>query len=157
MLRASLTAAGQDRLVVEGPCDEARSFAAARLPGGPIHVAPFVDVAWEASLHGRLEPSGRWRHGVALVSDPAASPGPGGAEVRDAAPDVAAALRRSMQKVAGRLHDLGYFGPFAIDAFAWVDADGTTRLHTPSEVNARYTMHFGRGAPELVGLEHTAE
>lgn len=156
VLRASLCAAGQDRLVVEGPCDRAVSFARERLPGGPIDVSPMVEIVEEFALHGHVGAVGELQAARPVRYPGSARPASRAPSFEPAAPDVAAALRRAFERVGEELIAMGYFGPVGIDAFTWRDHDGAVRLRAVSEVNARYTQNFGLCAPGLVGLEHTA-
>lgn len=138
--------------MVEGASENARAFARDRLPGGPIHIAPMVDIVHEFGLHGRVEQSGEVRIGRPIRYLRSAGPRP--LEAATAPEDVSAALPDSVDAVSARLSLIGYFGPFGIDAFTWKDVDGTVHLRAVSEVNARYTLGFGLGAPELIGLDH---
>ena len=154
ILRASLCAAGQDRLVVEGPSDRAASFARSRLQSGPIEIAPMLDIVEEFAIHGHVASDGAVRSGRAVRYTESARPGSAPPGIAPAPPDVAAALQRALARVSEELVGMGYFGPLGIDAFTWRDAAGTIRLRAVSEVNARYTLYFSTCAPELVGLDH---
>ena len=54
-------------------------------------------------------------------------------------------LIAAAQRVAGALTAVGYHGPFGIDAFRWLDADGRADFEPLSELNARYTMGWWTG------------
>ena len=43
------------------------------------------------------------------------------------------------------LREAGYFGPFGIDAFRWLDVNGARRWNPRGEINARYSMGFSIG------------
>jgi hypothetical protein len=43
-------------------------------------------------------------------------------------------------RAARRLHGLGYFGPLGIDAMRYRAADGSIRLRSLQDINARWTM-----------------
>jgi hypothetical protein len=58
-------------------------------------------------------------------------------------PEIDAAIR----VVAGTLRDMGYRGPFGIDAYRYRDESGTVALNPLSEINARIT--FGHIAREF--------
>ena len=154
LLRGSLCAAGQDRLVVEGSSDRVASFARTRMPSGPVEIAPMVDIVQEFAIHGRVSSDGTVRAGRAAGYFASARPGTSVPEVRPAPSDVEAALQRAFARVGEQLAGLGYFGPAGIDAFTWRDAAGAVRLRAISEVNARYTANFSKCAPECLGLEH---
>jgi hypothetical protein len=55
-------------------------------------------------------------------------------------------LFQKAERVAGLLHEAGYFGPYGIDAYRYrlADAHGFCAL---GEINARYTMGFAIGFP----------
>lgn len=63
-------------------------------------------------------------------------------------PALAAALEAAGQRAANALADIGYHGPFGIDAFLWRDLDGLPRLRRCTDLNARYTTGWGIGPPE---------
>jgi hypothetical protein len=48
-------------------------------------------------------------------------------------------FEQAFQDAAEALVQIGYFGPFGIDAFRYIQ-DGATGFHALSEINARYTM-----------------
>ena len=50
-----------------------------------------------------------------------------------------------LERVGAALHAAGYFGPFGIDGFTWIDAHGTERVRVRSEINARYSMGWATG------------
>lgn len=50
------------------------------------------------------------------------------------------ALIDAAQRAGRALSTAGYFGPFAIDGYAWRDREGCTQLNALSEINARFTM-----------------
>jgi hypothetical protein len=58
---------------------------------------------------------------------------------------VAKALEAEVRRVALALHEVGYFGPFGVDAFTYRARDGSIRLQPRSEINARYSMGFAVG------------
>lgn len=154
ILRGSLCAAGQDRLVVEGASDRVAAFARSRIPSGPIDIAPMVEIVDEYAIHGHVAPDGAVRGAQPVRYTAIARPGTSPPAVEPAPPDISSALQGALDRVAEELVGLGYFGPVGIDAFTWRDADGAVQLRSVSEVNARYTLHFKMCAPELVGLEH---
>lgn len=154
LLRSSLCAAGQDRLVVEGASDRVAAFARSRIRSGPIDIAPMVEIVEEFAIHGHVAPDGAVRSAQAVRYPAIARPRTSQTAIEAAPPDVSSALRSALDRVAEELVGLGYFGPVGIDAFTWRDADGAVKLRSVSEVNARYTLHFSVCAPELVGLEH---
>lgn len=156
ILRASLCAAGQDRLVAEGPCDLAANFAERRLLAGPVDLAPMVDIVEEFAIHGRIGSDGARCAARAVRYSGTSRPGSRQPGVEIAAPDIAASLAHAFEEVGEQLSSMGYFGPVGIDAFTWRDATGSVRLRAVSDVNARYTQFFSMCAPDLFGLDHTS-
>ncbi len=161
VLRRSLSCAGGGRLVAESWGPEVASWGGAALAAGPVEVQPLVDIVDEYSIHGWLDRSGELRCGAPLCWRPA-----------EDAPDVGgppplsklemATICDSARGVGSTLRSMGYFGPFGVDAFRWRRADGATRLQVGTDINARWTLHFARGAPELLPppsshQEHLAE
>lgn len=57
-------------------------------------------------------------------------------------------LRDAARVVAQRLLSVGYFGPFGVDAFSWLDG-GRVRLNAVSDVNARFTLAWSLGMGDL--------
>lgn len=161
LLRRSLSCAGGGRLVAEGWHAGVASWAASALEQGPIEVQPLVDVVEEYSIHGWVHRGGVLRCGSPLCWRSADDSSPGG-EVAPLLDRERARIEGSALEVGARLRELGYFGPFGVDAFRWRRADGVVRLQVGTDINARWTLHFARGAPELMRSvsgqqEHLAE
>lgn len=55
-----------------------------------------------------------------------------------------ALLQDELERVAGALHEAGYFGPFGIDAFRYRLSDGSTAFNPRCEINARFSMGYPR-------------
>jgi hypothetical protein len=55
-------------------------------------------------------------------------------------PEESAQLAAAVGAAGAHLTALGYAGPFAVDAFAYRDADGARRFHPICEINARHTF-----------------
>lgn len=55
------------------------------------------------------------------------------------------ALAASLEQAGRALHAAGYFGPFGVDAFRWVDERGASRFCARCEINARYSMGWAIG------------
>jgi hypothetical protein len=151
--KAPWTAAGRDRAFGDGPprgelrAHVARLFARA----GALVYEPWLDrvvdvgtcahvdaagVVTAAAPHQlRVDASGRFR-GIALAA-PALAPG------------EADALAAAVVRAGAALTELGYAGPFTVDAFAYRDAahPGARRLRALCEINARYS--FGAVARAL--------
>lgn len=120
-----------------------RSFAR----GEGLQVEPWLERRGDFARHGwvtrkktlllgptvlqRCDARGRW-----LGSEEA----PPDALRRDEADHLEGELVRTGQALA----QLGYVGPFGIDAFRYLDASGTLCFQPRSEINARFTMGFPR-------------
>ena len=114
---------------------------------GPINAFE-PELRGDFALHGHLSPSGALvlgeptrqvcdANGAWLESAPA-SPG-------DLEPNERAALEDAGREAAEALWSAGYFGPFGIDAFRWLEPGGALRFHPRCEVNARYSMGWATG------------
>lgn len=143
--------AGRGHRVIEparrSAADDA--FVLAGIAEGGVQIEPNVPIVAEYGKHGiivageplRLGAMVRQRcdaRGVWLASEAIDAPTEDERVVDEC-------LSRQAMQVAGALVAAGYFGPFGIDAFTYRDADGAVRLHTLSEINARYSMGFGVG------------
>jgi hypothetical protein len=111
--------------------------------GHGVSVEPWVTRQADFAMHGRLtrageatlgravmqrcDARGRWQESLPA---PAGSLHAGELEL----------LQRTAEAVAHALHEAGYFGPFGIDAFAYLDESGQRRFHPLVEINARYCM-----------------
>ena len=142
LLRRSLCCAGGGRLLAPAWDRRAGAWAEAALEEGPIEVQPVVDVVEEFSVHGRVDRAGSTVLGAPLQWAPRVR------QVRST--EDASRLVELGEEVGRRLAALGYHGPFGADAFRWLDAEARPRLQVGTDVNARYTMHFSRGAPGLL-------
>src|SRR5690606_11572155 len=110
--------------------------------GGGLRIEPFVEITMEFAQHAWLA-----RDGALLAGTPTrlccaadgsfVSSAPAGDCL---GPQERAALRAALARCGSALHELGYFGPFGIDAFRWRDAGGRARFLPFHELNARYTM-----------------
>ncbi len=161
VLRRSLSCAGGGRLVAEGWNAGVASWATSALEQGPIEVQPLVDVVEEYSIHGWVHRGGELRSGSPICwrSVGESAPGGGAAPLSE---QERARMEDSALEVGARLRGLDYFGPFGVDAFRWRRSDGVVCLQVGTDINARWTLHFARGAPELMQpasghQEHLAE
>ena len=57
-------------------------------------------------------------------------------------------LQSELTKVADALARAGYFGPFGVDAYRYLDLDEQLRFQPRSEINARFSMGYPRGLLE---------
>ena len=124
-----------------------RSFA--RKQG--LQVEPWLDRTQDVACHGYVFASGQFVLGDALGQHCDAH----GSWVSsrtllddELAPHERALLERELVKVAEALAREGYFGPFGIDAYRYVDAAGELRFQPRSEINARFSMGYPRGLLE---------
>jgi hypothetical protein len=121
--------------------------------GGGLQIEPFVQVCAEYALHGFIEPSGPTLRGAVIGQECAAD----GAWLRHGAaaadPAHINALHRSFEVVVTALREVGYFGPFCIDALVYRDGEGRVQLQPLGEINARFTMGYFTGmASQLPAL-----
>jgi hypothetical protein len=58
---------------------------------------------------------------------------------------LSARMTEEAHFVGRALHEIGYFGPFGIDAFVYHDKRGGVGFQPRSEINARYSMGFAVG------------
>lgn len=119
---------------------------------GGLQVEPWVERAGDFAQHGfiardavltlgepttqRLDASGAW------CATALASPEELSEEEREA-------LGRSTTEAARALATAGYFGPFGVDAFRYLDARGVRRFNARCEINARYSMGWATGMGTL--------
>lgn len=132
------------RVIPPGPLGKAdEAFLLSSLTRGGVVIEPEVRITMEVAIHGwlavdgdvalgrlvrqRCDARGQW-----LSTEPIAEPFP-----------FAPALEVEAARVALRLHEAGYFGPFGIDAFVY---DGG--FQPRSEINARFSMGFAIGMPD---------
>lgn len=153
LLKRPFGFAGRGRLAVGRALDAAaeRWIAASFAAGEGLQVEPWVERAGDFGLHGYVP-----RAGDATLGEPTVQRcDAGGAWIesgRAAAGDLGAgereALRAAAVEAAAALGAAGYFGPFGIDAFRWVDAGGALRFNPRCEINARYAMGWAVGMGE---------
>ena len=154
LLKRPFGFAGRGRKRVQhalAACEEAWVGASFR-DGDGLQVEPWVDRLGDFALHGYVT-----RAGVPFFGEPTTQEcDRTGAwqrttlASRDAlSPDEERALRASAVEVAHALRDVGFFGPFGVDAFRWARGDGTSSFNTRSEINARYSMGWAVGMGPL--------
>jgi hypothetical protein len=132
--------------------DPARAWieASLRSPDG-LQVEPLVARAGDFGLHGHIARSGVVSLGEPTRQDCDAS-GAWKGSARAAPGDLdfeeMRALVSETERAAAALKVAGYFGPFGVDAFRWVDEAGRTRFNPRCEINARYSMGWAVGMGE---------
>ncbi len=143
ILKRAFGFAGRGQRAVQAQLTEADlSWISSSLKYGGIEAVPRVELRGEFSLHGVLHRGGRLECGRIARQCIA-----GGAWV-DSKPVGEAELKASerasfqaaLKHVASALERSGYFGPFGVDAFRWLDAEGNLNWNPCSEINARYSM-----------------
>lgn len=138
---------GQRRTRGEPTADDRRWFDAALRQGGFL-AEPWLDLALEVGVHGRIEPDGRFSLGRICVQQVDAyrswvSTRLAGPE--DVEPAGARRLQDRAASAAEALWAAGYWGPFGIDAYLWRAPSGAPELNPMGELNARYTMGYAVG------------
>jgi len=153
LLKRDFSASGRgQRRVRAGEVGEAeRLWLAASMRHGGVQLEPFVEIEREFSTHGRIAQNGsvELREPCWLLCDEWGAwrdtrPAP----VEALAPDEARALLDEARRAADALVELGYFGPFGVDAYLWRDGAGERRLQPRGEVNARMTLGWRVSFPE---------
>ncbi len=157
VVKAAYSAAGRERVRDRGtaPAADRATRIDRLLARGPLLFEPWVERVVDIGVAGlvdagsvRLWPPHRLQsdaagvfRGIAIGDDDELLAGE-----RDA---ITAAAR-----AAGRaLADIGYAGPFGIDAFVYRDPRGDRRLAALGEINARLTFgHVARAHAEAAGL-----
>lgn len=139
LLRRSLSAAGQGRLIVEVWSDDVATWVNRALRLGPLHVMPLVDIDGEFSGHAFLHRSGEVELGHHVDQVVRGAAWSSATRREQAVPE----LRRALDAVIKRLQGMGYFGPLGVDGFAWLDGAGAKHVAAGTDVNARYTMSMG--------------
>lgn len=146
--RAFSFAGREQRRVHEGVLDDStrgfclRSFA--RSEG--LQIEPWVTRLLDFSRHGYLTRTGALLMGSTREQrcDPMGRFL--GMSMRAPAldPHEEQSVTRALQETAAALSDAGYFGPFGIDGFRYLDAGHRPALDPRCEINARLTMGYPR-------------
>jgi len=150
MLKRPLAFAGRGQMRFYGPIsDKQWSWLDVSLARDGLIAEPLVTPTLEASLHGFVWQSGGLELGricVQEVSDRGVFRGVRLARAGELTAIESLSLFEQGQRVAGFLHEAGYFGPFGIDAYRY-QVGGGGGFCALSEINARYTMGFAIGFP----------
>jgi hypothetical protein len=150
LLKRPLAFAGRGQMRFYGPIsDKQWSWLDVSLARDGLIVEPLVTPTLELSLHGFVWQAGGFELGricVQEVSDRGVFRGVRLSRAGELSAIESTKLFEQGQRVAGLLHEAGYFGPFGIDAHRYQvgEAQGFCAL---SEINARYTMGFAIGFP----------
>jgi hypothetical protein len=151
LLKRAFGFAGRGRLVVtpERLRESAGWIEPSLASGGEgLQVEPWVERTRDFALHGFLSASRKLTlgaptsqevdaRGAWIASRPVHTGELSGAEE--------SRLFAEAERTAAALGEAGYFGPFGIDAYTWVDERGAPRFNARSDVNARYSMGWGTG------------
>lgn len=155
LLKRPLGYAGRGRRKLKpGPLDAADQawLDASLRDGDGLQLEPLVQRELDCALHGFLTRAGvvTWGQPTVQRVDEtgawvATEPAPAGA-LTAAELD---ALHAEGRKTAEALTAAGYFGPFGLDAFRWVDPSGGRHFRPRCEVNARYSMGWATGLRDV--------
>lgn len=155
LLKRDFGFAGRERRRVFGSTLDAstlgfakRSFA--REQG--LQVEPWLDRTQDVARHGYVFASGRY-----VLGQPMGQHCDAHGSWQSSRPlldDELTARERSqleaeLVKVAEALAQEGYFGPFGVDGYRYLDASDQLRFQPRSEINARFSMGYPRGLLEL--------
>lgn len=129
--------------------EAARPFIEASLRAGEgLQVEPLVERAGDFGLHGFIARGGAVSFG-AITRQVCDASGAWRGSARAGAGELSAEERRALEEqaeIAARaLLDAGYWGPFGIDAFRWIDEASRARWNPRCEINARYSMGWPVG------------
>lgn len=156
LLKASYGFAGRGRIVLSGSSDDAADAPrVAKLSSRGAQLEPLVRRRADYAMHGWLAANGDLTRG-ALTRQRCDDRGAWLGSERFDDPEIDVPLWDELDRVAVALHEVGYFGPFGIDAFTWEANDGTVALRRRCEINARYSMGWaigmGSNRPDLVAI-----
>jgi hypothetical protein len=101
-----------------------------------------VEIVVETCVHGVLDADGHMSFGEVVIQRCEngiwrGTRPPREGELDD---DVRSCALSEAERVGGGLAEAGYFGPFGVDGFVYLDAGSEERFQPRSEINARYTM-----------------
>lgn len=143
LLKRGHSFAGRGQRAVRAQLTDADlNWISARLKYGGIEAVPRVELRGEFSLHAVLHRGGRLQCGPIAKQRVAGGAWVDSQPVADAdlTADERASFQAAVEHVATALERAGYFGPFGLDAFRWMDASGSLHWNPCSEINARYSM-----------------
>ncbi len=138
---------GQRRIGRDLSADDRRWLSDSLRQGGLL-AEPFVDIARELCLHGRIARTGGVELGRLCTQRIDGTRCWVGTELlpeSELEPSAARSLRERAEGVSAALFAAGYFGPFNVDAYLWVAPSGEVKLNSLGEINARYSMGFAVG------------
>lgn len=135
---------GQRRLRAGTQSAADRHWLVRACASGSVLVEPRRQLDLECTWHGELSRTGELYLGPVLGQRCDAQ-GAWIANIPDPpiTTDEGDLLLDAAKRCAFALREAGYFGPFGLDAYAWIE-DGERRWNTISDLNARYTMGWTR-------------
>ena len=149
LLKRAFSFAGRWRKVLATPPDKpAATWIRASMTGEygvGLQVEPVVDRVLDVACHGSIGADGKvqlFRPRTELCNEDGHWLG---SHPLDDEPLIET-LRTAAHETANALKTEGYFGPFAIDGFVWLDEAGRRRTATCSDINARFSMDWWRAA-----------
>ncbi len=129
------------------------SFLLRALDAGGVLIEPEVEIVRELGLHGFLAEDGSLETGVPVEQRSDARGQWSSSRLFDPATESSlgelSALHAELHRVARALYEAGYHGPFGIDAFLYLNAEGAAAFQPRSEINARFSMGFPIGFGKL--------
>lgn len=142
--------AGRGRRILDEPArpEQLSSLAKVIEKEGGVQVEPWVRITQEFGQHGLISPKGFVTLGaltIATYSPQGAWTGSRIAAANEVSSDVLLAIAAETARAAEALIGAGYFGPFGVDAYAFIDESGRTHVNPRSEINARYSMGYAVG------------
>ncbi|MEZ6021719.1 MAG: hypothetical protein R3F17_17000 [Planctomycetota bacterium] len=145
LLRRGFGAAGRGRIrVIETVGQAEATWIAASHRMGDLCLEPWVQVEAEYSTAGFIERDGGVEVALPRIQevDRAGQWLASTAIERGDGRDME--LLRSATRAAGTaLHQAGYWGPYSLDGFRYLAADGSTAWQLLGDLNARFTMAWG--------------
>jgi hypothetical protein len=142
------------RRVAAGRLDPSvRAWAVASLSSQEgLQVEPWVERRGDFCMHGHVDSHGAVRLGAPCAQqcdERGAWLGTRRAEAGELSPEEVARLTAAALEAGRALEAIGFFGPFGIDAFRWVEGGVSTCFNPRCEINARYTMGWAIGMGDL--------
>jgi hypothetical protein len=126
----------------------------ASLQQGGVRVEPLLRIEQEFAIHGWIQESGDTQIGLPCAQtcgEHGTWTDTRAVLAHELRAGEAAALQESAQRVAFALVATGYYGPFGVDAYRWLDDAREGHLNPLSEINARFTLGWGIGFPATAG------
>ncbi len=154
LVRRAYGAAGRAQLRLKDHTIDAgaQSWLRAGLRSGSLVLEPLVQVLWEASTCGWVEPDGTI-HTRAPTRQNYDKQGAWignwiGPDAQQVPMEFQETLLAAAHSSAQALSRAGYSGPFGIDSFAYLRPDQKIGLHPVSDINARFTMDWADSFPD---------